>query len=367
MNKKTVAILFLGDYHYDARCVNMAHSLLKEKFKITVYHSSKVNTDTCDGNINLVNIDLINIKWFKYVFWVQKLSGYLSKSKFDVVIASDLYSLPAACCNKKNITNIVYDSREIYSSLSAHVNSIIKNTFLYLLEKYSIGYADSIITTAKSDEEYLKKLYPQYGYVQYYVIHNFPKTYTNHKTMTLKQKLKIDNQHKILLYQGVIQRGRGIKQMIRIVEDMQNVVGVLIGSGDALQYYKTLAQQSKAHKNIYFLNSIVYKQLLSFTKSADIGLAIIEPLGISNQFALPNKIFEYALCGVPVLASNLCNMKAYIKKFNLGKTAEADDTEQQINAIKILLHHNRKNIALQAAKHLSWEVQEEKFLKIIYN
>ena len=65
MSKKIAAILFLGDYYYDARCINMAHTLLKENFKVTVFHTSRVNTGVSDGKIDLVNINLQNILWFK--------------------------------------------------------------------------------------------------------------------------------------------------------------------------------------------------------------------------------------------------------------------------------------------------------------
>ena len=96
-------------------------------------------------------------------------------------------------------------------------------------------------------------------------------------------------------------------------------------------------------------------------------MALIKPIGLSNQFALPNKIFEYAVCGVPVLASNLVNMQSYVGKHKLGMCVNDYSLSEQINAIKLLLKMNRHKLQERAVKYLSWDVQEKEFLEVIYN
>ena len=35
MKTKNIVITFLGDFNYDARCINMVNSLMKENYSIT--------------------------------------------------------------------------------------------------------------------------------------------------------------------------------------------------------------------------------------------------------------------------------------------------------------------------------------------
>ena len=60
-------------------------------------------------------------------------------------------------------------------------------------------------------------------------------------------------------------------------------------------------------------------------------------------------------------------MKSYVEKYSLGKIADDNDVSQQISAIKMLFQYNRKKIASRASKYLSWDMQEKKFLEVIYN
>jgi len=45
------------------------------------------------------------------------------------------------------------------------------------------------------------------------------------------------------------------------------------------------------------------------TASVDIGVSLIENLSTSYYYALPNKLFEYIMADVPVVVSNLPQMK----------------------------------------------------------
>ena len=105
--------------------------------------------------------------------------------------------------------------------------------------------------------------------------------------------------------------------------------------------------------------------LLEITSSADIGLALIKPLSISYKYALPNKLFEYAIAGIPCLASNLPNMIYYINRFNLGKTVSPYNVTEQIKAINKLYNKNLNTLNNSKITCLSWKAQEELFFQLI--
>ena len=93
---------------------------------------------------------------------------------------------------------------------------------------------------------------------------------------------------------------------------------------------------------------------------------MIKPISKSYEQTLPNKLFEYALAGIPVIASKLTEMEKIINKYQIGYTVEYDDLEAQIQVIKkILDENNRTEIQQIAEQYLVWESQENLFLKIL--
>jgi len=75
----------------------------------------------------------------------------------------------------------------------------------------------------------------------------------------------------------------------------------LLGDGG---YEKTLLNEAKllkVDKRVIFCGKVDYDLLHEYTCSADAGLCFIQPVSISYQYALPNKLFEYIMAGIPVL------------------------------------------------------------------
>ena len=83
-----------------------------------------------------------------------------------------------------------------------------------MYENYYLKYVDHVLVTAGSDEKYLKKKYIHLNHLRWSVIYNYPKFFNIKKN--IKKNNALDKKIKIL-YQGVIQRGRGIQKLIDLV------------------------------------------------------------------------------------------------------------------------------------------------------
>jgi glycosyltransferase involved in cell wall biosynthesis len=82
---------------------------------------------------------------------------------------------------------------------------------------------------------------------------------------------------------------------------------------------------------------------------------------------MPNKLFEYAMAGLPVIVSNVKEMSAFVKKNQIGVVVE-DETAASLNeAIERLLRMDlavlKQNVK-KAALDNAWERQEEKMQTI---
>ena len=142
---------------------------------------------------------------------------------------------------------------------------------------------------------------------------------------------------------------------------------IIIGDGPALNKYKKLVSEKNLNNKIYFLGKIPYLKMLSYTAGCDIGWLIIKPIGISNQFALPNKLFEYTLTGLPVIATQLENISPIIKKNNFGVCVNENNLEEQIQAINNIINNysKYKHISSLTARQYIWNVQHKNFIEAL--
>ena len=78
---------------------------------------------------------------------------------------------------------------------------------------------------------------------------------------------------------------------------------------------------------------------------------------------MPNKLFEYAMAGLPVIVSNVKEMRVFVKKNQMGVVVEDYSIASLNEAIERLLSMDLaalKQNAKKAALNNSWERQEEK-------
>ncbi len=349
---KSIAIIFLGDFYHDARCINMADTFIDEGMDVQIFHVAHQNSQYRNSQLTAIDLSSHSKGFRKYLLFLDKVIKLLRAHKFDLVIASDLYSLPATCMYGN--AKIIYDSREIYSHIGGLSRKPIKQKIWQWTEKLYINKASTVLITAKSDGEVLKKSYPQ---INTLLIQNFPskklKPTFNNK---LRNMFNIPDSSPVFLYQGMLFNGRGIKIMIEMLLPFTEAHVVLIGEGNIKEKLKAFAQKLGVEERVHFTGRVPYQQLLEYTASATIGFSLIEPISLSYKHALPNKIFEYALSGIPTLSTDLHEMKAVVEKYNLGVATSLNRDEIK-QGIEKILNSNYKYLTSTAEQELVWESQ----------
>ena len=365
MKTKSIVIIFLGDFNYDARCINMMHSLIKENYSVTFIgtHEKIIETNQFK-NINFHRIKLTMGKVFKYLEFYLKTRRYLNNKHFDVAISADLYSLASSCSLKK--TKIIYDCREIYTDLAALEYKPLYKRITFHYENNFLKFVNNIITTASSDEILLKGKYAHHSHLMWSQIYNYPmKPNSNLNKINLKNKFNINDNHTLIVYQGVIQKYRGIGQLIKLIKSSSNLTAIIIGDGEAKDIYVNQAEEYNVLDRVKFIGKVPYLHLLDYTAACDIGWLVIKAHGISNQLALPNKLFEYALMGLPVISSSLKNMKNVIDEYNLGFIVNENNTHEQLEAIKNINDRDFINIKKSIETNFTWISQHKNLITII--
>jgi hypothetical protein len=87
-------------------------------------------------------------------------------------------------------------------------------------------------------------------------------------------------------------------------------------------------------------------------------------VSLSDYYCLPNKFFEYIFAGLPVLSSDLPEIRTNIKERKLGFACEL-----KIETIKEIINHIEKeapviSFDITDIQDLSWSAQESKLVNL---
>ena len=109
-------------------------------------------------------------------------------------------------------------------------------------------------------------------------------------------------QKSIVLYQGIISKDRPLSNIARALAEIndENVVFWIMGKGDE----QVVDEAKGIYKNTIYLGYVPSPQHLIVTQAAHIGIANYDFSNLNNVFCAPNKIYEYAKFGLPMLTSD---------------------------------------------------------------
>jgi glycosyltransferase involved in cell wall biosynthesis len=140
----------------------------------------------------------------------------------------------------------------------------------------------------------------RYG-IPFQVVRNMP--FQNSRIPSTPQLLN-SSTLPIILYQGVLNAGRGLETAIAAMQKIEGAELWLAGEGDLSQELRQLAKDLQVEKKVRFLGYLAPNELRSITQHASIGLNLLENRGLSYYYSLANKAFDYVQAGVPSIQMN---------------------------------------------------------------
>lgn len=368
-NPKKILIGFLGNIHFDTRCKNLYESLKQYGHNVHFIGFDFLTKDfsTTIGEITVYKIEKKN----PLFFYLKCFFGFLKKAfsdKYDIIFAEDVFALPAltiAARYKK--AKIFYDSRELYGFLAALTERKLVQSLISRIESFFIKKVNGVIVTGSMDADFLKK---QYNLNNTILLRNLPYFKTEFRSVRLKEKFKIPSENLLIIYQGIVVKGRGIRIALEALKDLNKTTFIIIGDGEYRDYYQEMIGEMGLKDKVFFTGKIPQEDLLNYTAEADLGLCLIENISISYYYALPNKLFEYIMADVPVVITNLPQMVKVVDDYKVGYVIEDNDSKTLMNLLKFL-EDDRTPLKLlkenckKAKEELNWEKEFSGFYKNI--
>ncbi|MFP4023818.1 MAG: glycosyltransferase [Thiohalospira sp.] len=361
---KRVYIAVTNDLITDNRVHKVAQTLLKSEAEIILlgakkYHSSPVN----ERPYKTHRFKMLFKKGFLfYAEYNIRLFFFLLFRKFDIIVANDLDTLPASYfASLFRRKKIVYDSHEFFTEVPELVNRKFPRKVWLLIEQLILPRIKFSYTVSDSIAKTYEKLYK----IHMGVVRNLPICNTNSNDLEITK-----NGEKHILYQGSLNVGRGLEQIIDAMQYIDNAHLKIIGDGDITNKLKQQINDKALNQKIEIKGRIPFQNLSAETKQADLGIALEENIGLNYYYALPNKLFDYIHAGVPVLVSPFPEMQKIVNKYEIGTVYDHKNPQmlaKKVNEIFELKNRYQKwkNNTIKAAKELCWE-KEEKILLNIY-
>ena len=306
---------------------------------------------------------LFNKGFFFYAEYNLRLFFKLFFLKKDLLLANDLDTLlPNYLISKMFSKKLIYDTHEYYTEVPELIGRPKVKSFWLSIEKKIFPRLKNVLTVNHK----LADIYSQKYLVPVTVVKNVP--FKRNSTTFISNKFEKTDKT-IILYQGAVNKGRGLELMIDTMSNLNNYQLVIIGDGDVSKQLKKQATVLGLGTKVIFLGKISPKDLPAYTESADVGISLEENLGLSYRYSLPNKIFDYIQAEIPVLASDLPLINQLMQEFKIGEILRKRNPENLAFLIeKICANKESYRESLQKAAILfNWDVEKKVLIAFIEN
>jgi glycosyltransferase involved in cell wall biosynthesis len=137
------------------------------------------------------------------------------------------------------------------------------------------------------------------------------------------------------------------------------------GGSDYLAALRRHIAERGLSSRIILVPPVPMTELVREAAAYDIGFFALPGSSRHNEFALPNKFFEYVMAGLALCLTDLPEMARLVREFNLGVTFRSVDPQsiaEVINALEPASIDRYKRNALEAARELCWEREAKRLV-----
>jgi glycosyltransferase involved in cell wall biosynthesis len=274
--------------------------------------------------------------------WMDAANTAISGGRPDVILARDLVVWPLSYrIGSRLRIPVVYDMAEHYPEMLEHrfrhglgawKDRILRNpSFWRAVERFCLERSDAILTVCEASREYLvRERGVPAGKV--YLVRNTPDP--GYLDAIPNQRTGIGPIR--IAYLGFLDPSRDLELLIRRWPDIEGELGtcefLIAGGGISESRLRGIARESRCSDRIRFLGEVPYLEGLRILASADIGVIPLRATSHTLK-TVPNKIFEYMMLELPVLASDLPPMVSILEETGAGLSYRTDDPADLVEKI----------------------------------
>src|SRR3954452_10211149 len=329
-----VCMLLQRTIRHDSRVKREARALVRAGHDVIVVQlePGAATVERAPEGYDLVTVSraerirhVLPLKLYRVVY-VASLVRAAIRLRPEVVHAHDIAMLgPGWVVSRVCRAPLVYDTHEF--ALGVPYRTRPYALLVRVLERLLIGRAAAVVTVSPGIAERLETHYrlPR----KPLVLRNLPDldAMDARAAGDLSDAVGVAGAA-LVLHQGAPARHRGCENVIRSLLD-QPAENHVVFLGDAAPGYvaelEALAGELGVTDRVHFLPSRPSQEMLAWTRTADVGVSLLEDIAENHRLALPNKLFEYIAAGIPPVVSALPEARRAIGELGVGWTVDPSD------------------------------------------
>lgn len=312
--------------------------------------------------------------WF-YAEYNVRLFLKLLFAPADAFWANDTDTLPA--CTLAALLrrrHLCFDAHELFPDVPELIGRPRVQAVWRKVERICLPRVDAAFTVCQSVADVY---HSRYG-INMTVVRNLPLSAVG----SLKVRSTFAPPY-TLLYQGAVNVGRGVRELVDAMQHLPQCRLVVAGVGDLYTSLRRYASTLDWSDRIQFLGRLEPDRLHALTAQAHLGLCLLEDLGLNYRYSLPNRIADFAQAGVPILATNFPEIARILSQYGTGDLTEPCPALKEGEAYRLYLLRlasdinsalqrwgsippaTRQQIFSTAASHLCWDNEQHLLLSAL--
>ncbi len=292
----------------------------------------------------------------------------------DIIHAHDFETVPLAIsCKEKTKAKVIFDAHEIEADREGR-NTIKAIKKIETVIRYYFLKIDGFIAVNKSAVNFYLENYGDLN-KPIAIIHNSPifnfKNKISGNIKDVRTQIGLKNGEKLLVYTGAIGQNRGVPEIAEAIKPLDDVHFCIMGpqKEPALSFFKSHVKKLGMVDRVHILPPVPHWEVTQTIKTADCGISFIQPSCLNYYYCLPNKLFESALAGLPMIVTDLPEMKNFVETEQVGLVTPAGDVTALTQTIKKMLANTQKYKPTKEKldhiqKTYGWPAQAEKLVKL---
>lgn len=324
--------VFMAVYNpidYDAR-VQRAAEALADLFEVTVLSLDSGGGYLSDRYRSWV-VAVPTFRRFKGLshlyFWLRVVWAAL-RVRPDVVYAHDVYvAFPGWVAARLTRAKLVYDAHELVVPEEG-VPLSRRDLVFYRLERWAVRRA-TLVIAANGERARIMQLH--HGLREPpLVIRNIapvpgevfgPEGVLRHYPALRRR----DPGRVRLVYQGDMSLIRNLDVFVSALGRLDDRFElVLVGGGGDLPKLQAQVQAEGLSERVIFLGRVPRSHLHDVLRTCDIGIITYPEKGLNYVYCEPNKLYEYAHAGLPVIATCQPSLRRVIDEYRIGMVVACD-------------------------------------------
>lgn len=363
---KHITVLVSNDLQHDQRVAKMCNTLLEMGFRISLVGRKLPESVEFDRPYEVKRFRLpFRTGALFYASLNLRLFFYLLFKRTDIIVANDLDTLlPAFVISRLRNKELVYDSHEYFTEAEGLTNRPLPKRVWLSIEGFIFPKLKHVLTVNETIAGIYRALY----HVPVQVVRNVPPL-RERPLPVARVELGLPENKRIILLQGAyIDPDRGGMEAALSMEFLPNALLLIIGSGRDLPNIQRVVAEKRLQDRVRFISKLPFQELQRFTATADVGLSLDKPLHLNYAYSLPNKLFDYMHAGLPVLVSDLPELRRVVEGYDIGRIVNQVEPRSIADALLQMFNDDAlsrwRTNALLASNELNWQKEEECVKKV---